>query len=166
MKGNTYLLVIITLAIVLISGCLFYPADDEYSWYDEEPLTEEVMGEDLLDVPRYEPSTRTNYDKTMFGKVSGYDIFIGITYYTTDDMEKVTQFYFNEMPKNGWNLVNQDAYINEGKDYRIRSRFLEFSKSDCREESCFPNAHITIEHFEHKGYTMINIGYDNQSTAI
>ena len=166
MKFNKSWFVIIILTIVFISGCIFYPEDDVYSWYDEEPLTEEVMGEDLPDVPRYEPSTRTNYDKTVFGKVSGYDMFVGITYYTTDDMEKVTRFYFDEMPKYDWNLVNQDAYIEEGKDYRIRYRNLGFSKSDCGEEFCTPTAYITIENFEHRGYTLINVGYDNQSTEI
>jgi hypothetical protein len=40
-----------------------------------------------------------------------YKIFIGITYYTTDDLEKVTQFYFDEMPKYDWNLVKLEALI-------------------------------------------------------
>lgn len=166
MKYNIYCFVILTLALLITSGCTFYPEDDVYHWYDEEPLTEEVMGEDLPDIPKFEPSIRTNYDKTVFGMVSEYNIFVGITYYTTDDMEKVTQFYFDEMPKYDWTLVNQDAYINEGKNYRIRYRNLKFSKSDCRKESCTPNAYITIENFEHRGYTLIKIGYDNLSTEI
>jgi hypothetical protein len=166
MKGNIYWFVTITLAMVFISGCMFWGGDDVYpTYYDEQP-TEEVMGEDLPDVPRYESSTRTNYDKTVFGMVSEYEIFVGITYYTTDDIEKVTQFYFDEMPKYDWNLMDQDASINEGKDYRIKYRNLEFSKSDCREEFCMPMASITIENFEHKGYTLINIGYNNQSTNL
>ena len=80
----------------------------------------------------------------------------------------------NEMPKYDWTLVNQDAYIDEGKDYRIRYRNLEFSKSDCREESIRDRLRYTIDNFITGYYdfstcggdTAWKKGYNNQKDQI
>ncbi|MCG7848349.1 MAG: hypothetical protein MIO93_04120 [ANME-2 cluster archaeon] len=162
MKINTGMFFIITLVSVLISGCMFYPGGDDYyeSYYDD-PQTEEVMGEELSDVPKYEPSIRTEYHKMMFGEVSGYGMNIQITYYTVDDIEKVSQFYLNEMPKYDWKLKYQDAIVNKDNDQRIFFRQLEYIKSDCDDEICSPHLSITIESPEGKGYSLIHMYYDN-----
>lgn len=162
MKGNKLFFILFIVSSVFISGCIFYPGgDDVDSSYDMAPSTAEVMGEELPDVPKYEPSTRTEYHKMMSGEVSGYEMIVGITYYTVDDTEKVSQFYLNEMPKYDWKLKYQDARISEGNNYRISFREFEYIKSDCNDEFCSPHVNINIESPEGKGYSLIHIFYDN-----
>lgn len=162
MKKKREGILLFILASIFISGCLFHPGeDDTYISYDMTPPTAEVMGEEPPDVPKYEPSTRTEYHKMMYGEVSGYEMNIIIEYYTVDDPDRVSQFYLNQMPKYDWKLKYQDARIQEGYNIRIFNRELEYIKSDCSDEFCSPHLNINIESPEGKGYSLIHLFYDN-----
>ncbi len=122
---------------------------------------EDVKGEDLADVPRYKPSVRTDYSKDVYGNA----LFISITYYTRDSMEKVRQFYINEMPKYNWHLLKEES--NPGVTFYNfevgESRLLDFRQAGCTDpETCLPYAKITFGSFKigNDEYTVIQIDYE------
>ena len=132
---------------------------------------EDVLGEDLSDVPRYSPSVRVSYDRdTSYG--AG---FVSIGYYTEDGLSKVRSFYLAEMPKLGWKAVSEEAQPGINLPFAGapfggmgigESRLIDFRREECTDPgTCLPYAKITLGSFEIGGesYTYIGIDYEAQA---
>ncbi len=128
---------------------------------------EDVIGEDLSDVPRYSPSVRLSYNKdTSYGVV-----FVSIEYYTEDELSTVRSFYLAEMPKHGWKAIAEEAQPGISLPFGTpfggvsvgESRTIDFRKQDCADPStCLPYAKITLGSFKvgEESYTYIGIEYE------
>lgn len=128
--------------------------------------TKDVKGEDLLDVPRYQPSARVSYNKDS----NDGTVFVDIIYYTKDSFNNVYDFYIKKMPQNNWKLIKEESspgvtLLNlEITD----SRMLDFRKQNCIDPSeCLPYAKITIGGFKigDNEYTGIIVNYENRSES-
>ncbi len=124
---------------------------------------EDVIGEDLSDVPRYSPSIRVSYNKdTSYGVV-----FVSIEYYTEDELSTVRSFYLEEMPKHRWKAIAEEAQpgisLPFGGITLGESRTIDFRKQGCADPStCLPYAKITLGSFKvgEESYTYIGIDYE------
>ena len=131
---------------------------------------EDVIGEDLSDVPRYSPSVRVSYNKdTSYGVV-----FVSIEYYTEDELSKVRSFYLEEMPKHGWKAIAEEAQPGISLPFGTpfggvsvgESRTIDFRKEGCADPStCLPYAKITLGSFEVGGESYTYIGIDYEARA-
>lgn len=130
---------------------------------------EDVIGEDLEEVPRYLPSVRLSYSKDTYGNA----LFVDIEYYTKDTPSKVREFYFDEMPKYDWKAISEEAEpgislpfvgVSVGE-----SRTIDFRKQDCTDpEWCLPYAKITLGGFKvgEEEYTLIRINYEERAEGV
>lgn len=126
----------------------------------------DVEGEDLSNVPRYQPSVRLRYMQDD----SDDGIFVNILYYTKDEIKDVLDFYLNEMPNYNWKLVRRES--SSGLSFLnfqiLNSQTFHFVPQDCNDEQeCSSDVNISIGGFQIKDnkYTMIYINYHNRTQS-
>lgn len=112
----------------------------------------DVAGTDLERVPRYYPSVRTSFDKSM--PQSKAFVSVTLSYTSPDKVDKVYQFYLNEMPKKDWQLKNKN------EDFKNGLFTLEYDCKSCQKTT---TVSLTIRKFEEeKVWTIIDINYFEQ----
>jgi len=175
LKSRSFILGVIAIILVTaLSGCVGnsveknYPQDIEDTSLGDAlknvmefnlPKTD-VSGEDLEDVPRYEPSVRIEYIRE--DDVDGYSI--NLQYYTKDSESDVTSFYTNEMPSYGWKLKTKKAssgVIIQGVEVGGGTELDFVNKSCYNSYDCTPSVSINIQSLElgDETYTTITIYY-------
>lgn len=113
----------------------------------------DVAGTDLKDVPRYKPSVRSEYSKG--------DGYMSLSYYTTDSVDRVRDFYLKELQGGGWVLTGERAEPGISFfGYTVEeSRSLDFEKENKKVD-------LTIGRLKIGGtaYTTIEVYYTYQAT--
>ncbi len=144
---------VLLMMALLVAGCT--------STQVELPA-QDAPGEDVSQVPRYEPSVRVSYDRYTLGGV----VYTDVEYYTTDGLERVREFYLREMDPRGWDLARKEPA--EGAVLPFRgaragaSWYIDFKRKECTSlEGCLPYVAMTLASFTANGeeYTYIGISF-------